>query len=185
MKYERYIPKGSVKVAPKSGGVVFYLYENASRAPAAVCYIGRAVKPTWHFNFGSEKSREKRIIATIAGVEAHAKIQAERKAERSKPHSWEVGLILKGSWGYEQTNVDFFEVIRVAGPHMVEIQKVGSQRATDASDGGSSMSSHVVPDLEHRGSKHMVKVSRGSCNSPVHGSLSPWSGKPAYESWYG
>lgn len=186
MKYERFIPKGSVKVTPKSGGVVFYLYKDKfDGRPSAVCFVGRAVKATWHHWFSSDEKRAKKMAATVAGIQAHAAMVAKRKEARSAPHKWEAGLILKGSWGCDQTNVDFFEVVKVIGQHMVEIQQVGSQSATDDPAGFSSMSSHVVPDLDHREAAiHRVKVSQGSCKSPVHGSLSPWSGKPVYCSWY-
>lgn len=182
---EFYIPKGSVKVSPKSGGVVFYVYNDRfDGRPSAVCFIGRAQKPSWNHWFSSEANRAKKIANTIAGVEAHAAMNAKRKADRSAPHRWEAGLVLYGSWGYDQTNVDFFEVVRVVGAHMVEIQKVGSQSASDDPAGFSSMSSHVVPDLAHRGKIYRVKVQAGACKSPVHGSLSPWSGRPVYSSWY-
>jgi hypothetical protein len=185
MPREFYIPKGSVKVTPKSGGVVFYLYKDKfDGRPSAVCFIGRAVKPSWHHWFSSDEKRAKKMAATVAGVQAHAEMVAKRREARSAPHKWEAGLILKGSWGYEQTNVDFFEVVKVIGPHMVEIQKIGSQACNDHQPGFSAMSNHVVPDMEERGAVYRVKVQNGSCKSPVHGSLSPWSGKPAYCSWY-
>lgn len=185
MSREFYVPKGAVKVTPKSGGVVFYLYQNSRDKPTCMCFVGRAQKPSWTFFYSSVEARAKAMQRQVEAVAAHADMIAKRKEARSKPHSWEVGLILKGSWGYEQTNVDFFEVVEVLGPHMVMIQKIGSQSATDDPAGFSSMSSHVVPDLDSRGEKYRVKVSQGSCNSPVHGTLSPWSGKPAYSSWYG
>jgi hypothetical protein len=186
MKYDRemWIPAGSVKVTPKCGGVVFYLYENFKGQPCAMCFIGRAVKPSWRYRYSSAAARAEAMERQVASVKAHAEMIAKRAAKRAEPHKWEVGLILYGSWGYEQTNVDFFEVVRVAGPKMVEIQKIGSVSATDDPAGFSSMSSHVVPDLESRGRKYLVKVANGSCKSPMHGSLSPWSGKPVYSSWY-
>lgn len=181
-----YVPKGALKVTPKGGGAVFYLYERPDqRLFFALGFVGRAQKPTFHYRFASEAKRTAYLGRVVEGIRAREERKARDRAERSKPHGWEAGLILKGSWGYEQTNVDFFEVVRVVGKTMVEIEEIGAQQATDAPDGFAAMSDHVVPNPEARsGRKHRVKVSHGACRSPKHGILTPWNGKPAYCSWY-
>lgn len=185
---ENYIPEGARKVAMKNGGAVFYLYDRGSKF-YAVCFVGKSQKPSWHFWYSSAAKREAKIVASIAGVQANidykASIKAERKADAEKGHGWGVGLILTGSWGYEQTNVDFFEIVKVIGKNMIEIEQIGSQPATDSADGLSSMADQVVPDPESRSgkiSRHIVR--RGSIKSPVYGNASLWDGRPRYHSWY-
>lgn len=181
---EFYIPKGARKVAAKDGCATFYLYENKGR-PCAVAFVGKAQKPSWRFWFRSEAARAERIAETIANAQAHKAQVAERRAKNNAPHKWEVGLILSSSWGYEQTNVNFFEVVAVVGKCFVDVEEIGSQVATDAHEGYSSMSSKVVPDPEARTGKiTRCKVSRGSIKSPVYGYASPWDGLPKYCSWY-
>ena len=181
---EFYIPKGARKVAAKDGSATFYLYESDAR-PCAVAFVGKAQKPTWRHWFRSAAAREKKIADTIAAEQAHKARVAARRAEANKPHAWEVGLILSSSWGYEQTNVNFFEVVAVVGKCFVDVEEIGSQTATDAHEGYSSMSSKVVPDPEVRTGKiTRCKVSRGSIKSPVYGYASPWDGRAKYCSWY-
>ena len=53
-----------------------------------------------------------------------------------------VGDVLKCSWGYEQTNVDFYEVVK-ATKAMVTVRKIASKAWSEA--GYSSMAGFVVP----------------------------------------
>jgi hypothetical protein len=186
MKLSRdfYIPKGAQKVAMKSGGAVFYLYEQ-NGAPCARCFIGKAAKPAWAYKYSSAEKRAEAIQRQIAAVQAREVEKAERKAKANAPHGWEVGLILVASWGYDQTNVDFYEVVEVLGKSMVRIEEIGSQAANDQSAGGSSMSNYVVPDVDSRSGKFQrCKVSFGRVKVSSCSSASPWDGKRKYCSWY-
>lgn len=55
--------------------------------------------------------------------------------------SLRVGAILYSSWGYDQTNVDFYRVEKIAGA-FVTLQEIGQ---TEASDGELSLTGRVVP----------------------------------------
>ena len=185
---EHYIRAGATKVAAKDSTAVVYVYTLAGK-PYAIGFRGKVVKPTFHHSFKTEADRSKfvaRFFKQIAETEAYlTDAKAKRKAEAAKPHNFEVGLILTGSWGYEQTNVDFFEVVKIIGKNMVEIEQIGSQSATDAPEGYSSMSDHVVPNPESRTGKiSRVKVVNGSVKSPIYGTAHVWNGKPKYASWY-
>lgn len=186
---EFYIRKGSIRVTPKCGGIEFYLYELAGK-PYAMCFAGKAIKPTWHFKFSSPAGREKRIRDAISyQIGRQERIAAEaaaKKAAAAKGHGLEPGLILVSSWGYEQTNVDFYEVIEKIGATMVRIEKIGSQSATDGSAGQSSMSDRVVPDPEKRTgefSKHKAHPD-GRIKIASYASAYLWDGLPRYCSWY-
>ncbi|WP_420415816.1 hypothetical protein [Marinovum algicola] len=184
-KRDFYIPENAQKIAMKSGGAVFYCYTDNGGRPCAVCFVGRAQKPTWRYYFRNPEVRAERIAKQIASVQDREIRKAKQRAERNKPHNWETGLILFGSWGYEQTNIDFFEVTRVIGKTMVEIEEIGSSQATDSPEYGHGMANHVVPDPKVRSGKFSrVRVSQGSIKSPVYGAAWPWDGKPKYSSWY-
>lgn len=99
-------------------------------------------------------------------------------------HNWEPGLIVHTSWGYDQTNVEFYEVVELVGKSMVKMERIGAQAAIDGST-GNSMSSMVVPDPEHRtGEFFKSKVSSNSASAKYKQRAWPWSGKPQYCSWY-
>lgn len=53
-----------------------------------------------------------------------------------------VGDILKCSWGYEQTNIDFYEVVK-ATKAMVTVRKIAGRSWSE--EGYSAMSGFVVP----------------------------------------
>jgi len=53
----------------------------------------------------------------------------------------EIGHILSASWGYDQTNIDYYVVIRKMAS-MVELQAIGQKYVESAS----SMSEYVMPD---------------------------------------
>lgn len=97
----------------KDGESVVYYGTNRHGKPAATAYRGKAVKCEWSYYFGSEQRRAARVqefIASVAASVAHkAKRQAERKAFQ---HTLQVGDVLESSWGYDQTNIDYYQVTR-------------------------------------------------------------------------
>ena len=50
--------------------------------------------------------------------------KAKRKAEQKAPRKLQVGHILYTSWGYDQTNVDYYQVTALKGETMVIVQKL-------------------------------------------------------------
>jgi len=47
-------------------------------------------------------------------VERRAQRAQERREARNQPHTLEVGQCLYASWGYDQTNIDYYQVTRVS-----------------------------------------------------------------------
>ncbi len=182
MQREFYIMKGAMKIAPKDLPVVFYV--NREKL-SAQCFIGRAQKPTWQFLFLSMEQMEKKIEAQIKAVKLREADRAARREQAKKPHGMEVGQILYSSWGYDQTNIDFYEVVSLVGKTMVKIERIGSQQANDSSDYGHGMAREVVPAPEHRtGEFFRSRVSRGGARGKHGYRATVWDGKPKYESWY-
>ena len=56
----------------------------------------------------------------------------------------EIGHILRDSWGYDQTNIDYYKVIRKTAS-MVEIRKIGQKLVQRDSD----MSEYVIADADN------------------------------------
>ena len=95
------------------------------------------------------------------------------------------GDILVGSWGYEQTNVDFYEVVRVT-PCTVRYVSIGQKYAEQLS----SMSARVVPDTARKGTReHVSRLTKGrpdALNSPSgQALLTRWDGSPKFASSWG
>ena len=189
MTREFYISKGSHKVTDKNSTAVAYLAESERRPGVffLTAFSGKRQKPDLNFSYKSRADAIKRLTSyfkSIQNAEARKREQQDaRRAEAEKGHGLEVGIILTGSWGYDQTNVDFFEVTRVT-KKSVWVEQIGSQSATDAGD-PDHMTDRVVPNPEHRTGKITRHTPRnGSIKSPVHGWASVWDGAPKYESSY-
>lgn len=48
-------------------------------------------------------------------------------------HSLQIGSILYSSWGYEQTNIDFYEVTKIIGQCTVELREIAQTQKPDSS----------------------------------------------------
>ncbi len=98
-----------------------------------------------------------------------------------------VGDILSSSWGYDQTNVDFYKVLRFTGKSVV-IQRIES----DTTEEG-FMCGHSVPHVPHTASKYRGEPMTKRVNYHGNGygvkitdyaSAYLWDGQPERTSWY-
>lgn len=156
MANARYIPEGANKLANKSGSAVAYIFTTKGGRLAAVGYIGKSGKPALNYTYGTKERRLTSVAQFLAGADAShvAKLAraAEKRAELAKPHALAVGDVLSCSWGYDQTNVDYFEVTRLVGKRSVEIREIACEsEATEFMQGVS------VPAKGHYTGKPMVK----------------------------
>jgi hypothetical protein len=113
---EFYIRKGSVKVADKLSDAVAYLYTSIRGKPSATVFFGKQSKPVADYCFRSDDERTKHVTELFHRRRAHAeKVKANREEDKAFEHSVQVGDIFRTCWGYDQTNVEFFEVVEVRG----------------------------------------------------------------------
>jgi len=134
-------PAGYVRIADKLSDAVVYIGPEAGGKCGAIAYHGKAERHDFWFNFKDEARRERKIREHFEWRRAHAKRQAERRAEkaaaRAKGHGCEVGHIFYSSWGYEQTNIDWYEVIALVGKSSVKVRKISAVIDHDMHDQGS------------------------------------------------
>ena len=57
---------------------------------------------------------DEKIAECAASLRSHEASKAARAAERRKPHDLVVGDVLSAMWGYDQTNVDYYQVTRTS-----------------------------------------------------------------------
>lgn len=126
-RHSRYIPDGATPQTRGGIDAVVYWYTLKTGRPGAVAYHGNAVKSDWHFRFRSEESRHAKTEEHFAHWQAHT-ITMQERAEKRKTyrHTLKIGDVLKASWGYDQTNIDYWEVTAVIGSQTVELRKIGS-----------------------------------------------------------
>ena len=83
---------------------------------AAVAFHGKAQKPDWHYTFRSVERRDAKIAEHLACWRDNAERKAKNRAEKAAwEHGIKVGDIFQCTWGYEQTNQEYWEIVRVAG----------------------------------------------------------------------
>lgn len=113
---ERYIPEG-YELAWNDETLAIQVYYREVPHCSAICFVGRAVKPTWHYRFKNAEQRQAEVTKTFNNAHARAEYKAERKAQKiaaSANHGVKVGDVFRSSWGYDQTNIDYYEVISVS-----------------------------------------------------------------------
>lgn len=109
----RYRPDGWAAIRCKDGESVVYYGLNRDGKPAAYAYRGRAIKTKWRYWFRTDAERAKMVQSFLASLAANAERKAKASAERKTArHALEVGDVLESSWGYEQTNIDYYQVTR-------------------------------------------------------------------------
>lgn len=106
------------------GDVDIITYTTPRGTPAAMVFVGKAMKPTFHKGYLSVASRDASIANTIANHASRKAATIARRAARSAPHSLKVGDILCSSWGYDQTNYDFYQVVKLVGKNSVAVRPV-------------------------------------------------------------
>lgn len=126
------------------------------------------------------KSCEKRLIEIEEEKidrRSSKKIQTEKFKEALK-----VGDILCDSWGYDQTNVEFYKVISINDKKTkIVIQEMSHDQVGNGESHG--MACHVVPG-ECYGPKLEKKITGEGIRLCSSIFLTPWSGNPKYKSWY-
>jgi hypothetical protein len=128
----------------KDGGMVAYTYTRSATQAVIKAYKGKALKPYYFYSIKPEQLAKKleQLFKEHAAITAMRK---EQKAKANAPHKFEVGHILRSMWGYDQTNIDYYQVTAVLGPRMIEIRPIASQ---NVSSDGPSMTGKCVPALD-------------------------------------
>lgn len=77
----------------------------------------RFPKPLFNFRFRSVERMNEFCTEWIGRVETNINSQNELKAKKKEAqkvmnHNFKEGMILYNSWGYDQTNIDFYQVVK-------------------------------------------------------------------------
>ncbi len=123
--------QGRDKVLKDDLSCVVYTYFNSSNQPCAVGYRGRGKKPAFHYRYASEESREAKIKEWMESQSKNTPVRRKRN-ERFLV----VNDVLRASWGYEQTNIDYYMVTKLVGKTMVELVPIGQNKNTTGYDQG-------------------------------------------------
>lgn len=121
-------PQNALTIRLKGCDAVAYVGEVRGRLEVYL-YSGRALRPLKYGVAGTHAQIAKAITNWQRTLAATAAARAARRAERAAlVHTLKVGDVLIATWGYDQTNVDFFEVVRVLS-RSVEVRGIACQSA--------------------------------------------------------
>jgi hypothetical protein len=172
----------------KQGKYTFELDTNQKGQPTCRTYNNNAKKEynklVDNYRFANEEQRTRWLEERIAGIKSHDDRIAKRKAERKAFKSpAKIGDILTSSWGYDQTNIDFYQVIKTTDKSVVirEIYK----KLIENDGYGSDM---VMPSKDSFKGDEMTKLVKPSYNGigyyvniNSYAFADVWDGKPERE----
>jgi len=123
---------------------------------------------------------ERFIVKMEAKIAARkAKTASKREARATFENPYKIGDFLYSSWGYEQTNREFYQIIEI-GNNSLKIREVYQERTRDSHDSGTCS---PIKD-NFRGEAQWVTIQirekYHSVPSPIHGNLYQYENKPVY-----
>jgi hypothetical protein len=126
-----YIPENSTPITRPGIPAIVYVYINKQGSPGAIAYKSKATKPIWHYRFATEAARDLKIAELFANLEYYENQKRERRAENQTfRHGYTAGDILYSSWGYDQTNIEYFQVIETT-EKTVTFREIAQNRTAD------------------------------------------------------
>ncbi len=103
----------------------------------ALGFKGKAIKASFHYRFKTVEATKEYVKKFVNDVEKRASDKVAEKAERkAMVRALEVGDVLVSSWGWEQTNIDYYQVLELVGKSSIKLQEIGQQRTYNHSDSG-------------------------------------------------
>ena len=165
----------------------------------ALRFHWHSVKKVW-YGYTDEEA----VRAAIEGKQGVTKTTTAKKQTGSKPevtnkYGVKVGDIFKSSWGYEQTNVDFFQVVELVGSCSVRIREVSLPMIEEVGISGMSAdrtykvvhdllpacpSSVFVKDQERGDIKRMSRENYIKISNYASAYRCTGDTVKCYESWY-
>jgi len=186
MDREFYIPKAEgIETVTRDGvDATVYVYEVKGR-PHACMFGGKRSKPDSHYYYPNVEARDKAVEDYFDGIQASiefkAAYKAKQKAGKEKAvESIKVGDIFVGSWGYDQTNVEFYQVVEKKGV-TCKVQEIGQKVVEETQGCG-----YVRPNPEVKCGKPVTKRINGSGGFTFDVfSIYPDEGNPRYQTAFG
>jgi hypothetical protein len=160
------LPDGSLALAYEEHGKAF-----------GIAFAGTAGKPSHYYRYRDLARAIEAAQQFLAGRRSHAERMTQRRTERTAYQTTlEPGTVLMSMWGYDQTNIDYYQVVEVsASRKTVKIRPI-AQRSVN---GEHYMTGSCWPLADHFTGPAMVKrIGQGDCvHLTSYSSASPWTPK--------
>jgi hypothetical protein len=169
-----------------------YSYSIDNNKLSLIFYSFGKSKPI-RYRFSKIETLDKYLLDSISYSNKTAETRRQNKSineEFNAKENIKIGTILYNSWGYEQTNIDFYKVVGYKGNKYIHIKELSRNRTES-----SFMSGICVPidELKEGGKEYFLK-----CKMKIYGnsvqlefsspesyySFSIWDNRPLYYSTY-
>lgn len=108
---DRFIPEFTDKIEQPD----FVVYMNSDKKNA-IAYIGKSYKKSFYYRFKTVDEMEKYCLdwalETAKRFDKKRELQEKTRNINAADH-FSIGEIIYNSWGWEQTNIDFFQITEV------------------------------------------------------------------------
>lgn len=196
----RFRPTGLTETLIDAFGIEIYF---STDKLAAIFYAGKSSKSWWHYRFSNMEDMLKRIYTSVDNhvqreQEKIDKAEAQRAAMKIFKASdyYQLGDIIVNSWGYDQTNVDFYQVTEVLNKK-IRVREICGEMVESCG----SMSAYVMPlkdrfcDDTHNSREISLlslkadinskgEISCRICDPKKFYNFHKWEGTKQYCSWY-
>lgn len=126
---EFHILAGAIRVSFKDHpGSDLYYRENRNGKWEAMGFQGRAQKPFFHHTFKTKEAMSKFVTEAFDRVHKNKAARKANRASAADGHTVKVGDIFTSSWGYEQTNVYYYQVVELKGKSSVVVRRIAGER---------------------------------------------------------
>ena len=137
-----------------------FLYEDTKSRPCAIAYKGRSLKSSFHKRFNDINERLNFVHGWMD----------DNKAQKAKERISCVGDVLVSSWGWEQTNIDYYKIVRLVGKRSVEVVQIGSM----CEDTG-NMTGESIPDIHTDVGNRFIKQVTDSTGDSIKLNSFSWA----------
>lgn len=162
-------------------GYVFITYVAQNGKLCAATFADKGFRPYSNYSFRNEESRAKEIESTKEMVDRQtARTASYLETANKEKEQFKVGGILVCSWGYEQTNINFYQIISRKNDFII-LQEIGKTITDNQYDRG-----HCVANPSNLiGEPMRKKITKyASIKLSSFETARPWDGKPEYWSSY-
>lgn len=156
-------------------GLKILRYEREGR-PCVKVFRGNSAKAVAHYRFSSVERREESLEYYKTTAKNNADYKAEKKAKKAavSNEEVEVGAVYYSSWGYDQTNIDFYEVVGRFGKKGLVFRPIASNSTMNGYDTGTCVAVKGVYTGE--AFKKMLSDKKW-INLTSFSGMSPWDGR--------
>lgn len=154
--------------------------------PVLAVWKGKQKNPFNHYRYQNEDRRNTKISEMKDSSDKREEYKAQKSAEKKafKPEI-NIGDIYVSSWGYDQTNVNFYQVVGKKGKCTAIIKEIASVMVEGSAHSGMSCNVVAVKDsfLNEEDEGMEKRVGKYGISMASYSSASKWDGSEMYKSW--